>query len=358
MGPSSPGKIRTKLEDFFVDEVVPPRIAQAGEHLHIRIEKRGISTEEAVRRLTRGLGISPKVVGRCGRKDVRAVTRQWLSVTGVSETSVDELALQDVTVIEHVRLPRKLRMGRFLGNRFRIRIRELGDGALAKYARRLNELTRRGLRNAIGEQRFGVAGVNARIGSLLIATKLEAALELLVETDEGRDIQRIRQRLHKGRTQDALQLLGRRRAGFYVSAHQSRIFNEVLDARAEAFDQALDGDLLHHHKSGRLLALEAPEAQERVASFEFSPTGPLPGPNMPEVHGAAHQLEHPFIGEQTMSDQRQWFGCLGTRRPLRVPVLEAEAEEGFDELGSYLELHFRLPPGAFGTQVLVELAGG
>ena len=143
-------RLRAKLEDFVVEELVPERIPQEGEHLHVRIEKRGLSTEEAVKRMARALGVRPGHVGRCGRKDVRALARQWLSFAGVSERDVEALDLEDVRVLEHVRLPRKLRKGRFLGNRFRLRLRELPSGAEARARQGLQELAVRGLRNAFG----------------------------------------------------------------------------------------------------------------------------------------------------------------------------------------------------------------
>ena len=94
------GRLRAKLEDFVVDELVPERVSQEGEHVHVRIEKRGLSTEEAVKRLARALGVKPNHVGRCGRKDVKAVARQWLSFAGVAEKDVEALEIEGVQVLD------------------------------------------------------------------------------------------------------------------------------------------------------------------------------------------------------------------------------------------------------------------
>ncbi|MFT5288112.1 MAG: tRNA pseudouridine13 synthase [Planctomycetota bacterium] len=349
------GTIRAKTEDFFVDEVVPERVAQEGEHLHIRIEKRDLSTEAAVRMMAKDFGVSPKSIGRCGRKDVRSVARQWLSFTGVKEEQVDALDIPGIHVLEHVRLPRKLRMGRFLGNRFRIRVRDLSGDDISRAQHALGLVERRGLPNAYGEQRLGENRINARIGRLLIQGDIGEALALHVESNSGRDAERMRRHLAEDRFEDALRVLGRRRAGFLVSAWQAEVFNRVLALRSDTVDQALEGDVLHQHSSGRTLVMEdQAAAAQGVADLEYSATGPLPGPSMREVTGAALEIEGPVLAEEACADseRRRWFGCTGARRSLRVPVTEAEMTRGLDDLGSYLEVSFRLPPGAFATTLL------
>ena len=352
------GTIRTRHDDFFVDEVVPPRTEQEGEHLHVRVEKRGVSTEEAVRRMTKSFGVHPRTVGRCGRKDVSAVTRQWLSFTGVKEAQVDEFADPAITVLEHVRLPRKLRMGRFLGNRFRIRVRELNPEDVERASERLPTIVERGLSNAFGQQRFGPENVNGRIGRLLVEDNVVEALRLHVENSYGKDVARMRRHMEADRFDDALKVLGRRRSGFYISAWQAEVFNQVLERRGDDYDKAIDGDVFEQHSSGRLLTLEDPVAAvQAVAAFEVSPTGPLPGPSMREVTGAAHALEADLLPDDDagLPERRRWFGCMGSRRAFRVPVTETSLLECEDDLGAHVELKFRLPPGTFATTLLSAL---
>jgi len=45
----------------------------------------------------------------------------------------------------------------------------------------------------------------------------------------------------------------------------------------------------------------------------------------------------------------------GTRRALRFALGEPKLAAGADERGSFLELTFRAPPGAYATVVLREL---
>jgi tRNA pseudouridine13 synthase len=45
----------------------------------------------------------------------------------------------------------------------------------------------------------------------------------------------------------------------------------------------------------------------------------------------------------------------GARRPLRVPVNDADLEAGLDEHGAYIRIAFDLPRGAFATVVMEEI---
>ena len=78
--PGTGGRLRVEPEDFLVDEIplAPPE--GVGEHLYVRVEKRRLSTLDAVRSIARILEVKESAVGYAGMKDARAVTRQWLSV--------------------------------------------------------------------------------------------------------------------------------------------------------------------------------------------------------------------------------------------------------------------------------------
>ena len=76
---------REELEDFRVWELPSVEPSGEGTHLFLMVEKRGIPTTEAARRLARALNVQPAGVGFAGRKDARAVTVQWMSVEHVDE---------------------------------------------------------------------------------------------------------------------------------------------------------------------------------------------------------------------------------------------------------------------------------
>ena len=77
--PGTGGRIRDAPDDFLVEEIPLSPPEGGGEHLYVRIEKRGLPTLEAARLLGWRLGVPERDIGLAGMKDTRAVARQWLS---------------------------------------------------------------------------------------------------------------------------------------------------------------------------------------------------------------------------------------------------------------------------------------
>ena len=123
--PGTGGRIRAELEDFEVEEIPLYPASGAGEHVYLEIEKRGVSTREAVRRLARALGVRPEGFGFAGQKDSRAVARQRLTVAGVDAARVAGAQARGVRVLSAAPHGKKLRLGHLRGNRFRVRIRDV-----------------------------------------------------------------------------------------------------------------------------------------------------------------------------------------------------------------------------------------
>ena len=73
-------QIRTAPEDFVVEELPGFEASGSGEHLLLTIEKRGMNTAFAAKRIAAWAGIGEMRVGYAGLKDRHAVTRQRFSV--------------------------------------------------------------------------------------------------------------------------------------------------------------------------------------------------------------------------------------------------------------------------------------
>ena len=88
LGPRAHGEpcgravLKATAEDFQVDEVLDIPLSGQGEHLWLWVEKRGLNTEEAARRLARAAGVSQRNISYAGLKDRQALTRQWFSLRG------------------------------------------------------------------------------------------------------------------------------------------------------------------------------------------------------------------------------------------------------------------------------------
>jgi len=318
-------RIRARPEEFRVDEV--PLYAPAGEggHTFLRIEKTLRTTEEVARELANAAGVAPRDVGYAGRKDRVAAATQWFSVPGLEPEAALGLALRGVRVLEAVRHPHKLRTGHLRANRFEILVRDVDAAAREVASRRAEELSRRGLPNRFGPQRFGRDRANAELGRRILHGEAGP-----------RD---------------------RRAARFLVSALQAEVFNAVLRARGDAFDRALAGDVAVVHASGGLFLVEDPDREApRAAAFEISATGPIFGSRAPEPQGQVAERERAALAEHGVPGEwrpPRGIRLRGARRALRVRperlALES-APEG-------LRVRVALPPGSYATVLLEALLG-
>ncbi|HEY0991038.1 MAG TPA: tRNA pseudouridine(13) synthase TruD, partial [Kofleriaceae bacterium] len=99
--PGTGGTLRTQDEDFAVDEELPYTPSGAGDHVFVRIEKRGLTSPDAARAIARALGVRDRDIGIAGMKDRRAVTRQWMSLPPpVTPEQALAVALPDIRVLE------------------------------------------------------------------------------------------------------------------------------------------------------------------------------------------------------------------------------------------------------------------
>jgi tRNA pseudouridine13 synthase len=381
-------------EDFEVDELPLFEPADAGEHLLVHVEKRGLSTEQAVCALAAALARPPRAFGYAGRKDAQAIARQYVSVEGAAPEDVAGLALRGLIVLGARRHPHKLRAGQLAGNRFRLRLRGVDAEGEARTRAVLDLLVERGLPNYYGAQRFGRGAHTHELGRLLLARDDEGYVRALVaERNSGpgdaeaelraaveagtrgaqRRLARLAPQLEPTLAALARQFARRPRdwggavravpkatRRFQLNALQSRLFNRVLAARMGwdgGLTRVVRGDAAHVHASGAAFLVEDVDAEQpRAATFEISASGPMLGHRMLAPLGAPAELEAAAAEVEGVSaaafrglpgglDQR------GARRPLRAPVGEPSvARDGADLL-----LGFRLPPGAYATTLVEEL---
>ena len=105
--------------------------------------------------------------------------------------------------------------------------------------------------------------------------------------------------------------------------------------------------------TGGLFAVEdVAEAQTRLDAHLIDPTGPMFGARMtsPPPDTTARAREDAILEEEGVAGDR--IPADGTRRPLVVPVEDADARE--PEPG-VLVVRFALPSGAYATGVLAEI---
>lgn len=393
--PGVGGVIKSRPEDFFVEEIPAYEPSGSGTHVYAQIEKKGLGTREALDRIAKALNVQRRDIGTAGLKDARAVARQWISIEHIDPAQLEQLSLAEVRVLKTSRHTNKLKPGHLRGNRFVVRLRQLAmppEEALAVAEKVLAILTTRGVPNYFGPQRFGNHRNNHLLGRALARNDAEEFMDEFLgrpsaEFDSPAVFQ-ARSLYEQGQYEEAIQnwpyqFCDQRRAlrailagkgkkkrglftvdkhlqGLFISAYQSDLFNRVLAARLPNIDKMLLGDMAYKHDNGACFRVEQPEAEQpRCDRFEISPTGPLIGQRTTRLTGPAGEIENPILEAESLgqdeSSHMKRLGARGGRRPLRFQPRNTGLKSGLDDLGPYLELRFELDAGCYATTLISEI---
>jgi tRNA pseudouridine13 synthase len=323
------GRLKSVPEDFLVDELPLYEASGTGEHLYVRLSKRGMSTHSALKRLSEATGVPLRNMGVAGQKDSQAVTTQWVSLHTQVDVPLQAAESESLRILETTRHGNKLRRGHLRGNRFIVHIRDAHQSP--DWEELLNRCRSQGFPNLFGPQRFGAQGENAQAGRRLLSTL--------------RGARRIRES-----------------ARFEIHAFQAALFNALVARRLwemTSVAQMLVGDLAVLHRNGASFPV-APETltdtQTRADAAELSPSAPLFGCRIPLAGGMPGQWEHDLLdaAQLTLEDFR--FGTKdasisGERRPVRA----FPQELAWRNEPAGLILEFALGPGTYATALLREL---
>jgi tRNA pseudouridine13 synthase len=385
--PGTGGIIKGSPEDFLVEEIAAYQPSGQGEHCYALIEKRGIATLEALRRLSKALGVQERDLGYAGMKDAVGVTRQTVSIPRVATEKVLALEIPGIKILSAQLHGNKLRLGHLKGNRFQIRVRGAVPDAHARAEEAIAILVKRGVPNRFGSQRYGVQGNSHTIGAALLRGDFRGAVDTLIGDPSAVSDERWRlaiEAYRRGEIAESLalfpghfrverELLGRlvqrpdafdkafntvqpRMKRLYLSAFQSSLFDRVLEQRLDRLEQVAEGDIAFKHENGACFLVQDAEAElSRAQAFEISATGPMFGCTMMEPEGDQFDLEREVLAAESLTPASfNLPGALrmdGERRPLRVPLIGAAVEE---EAGDLI-VSFSLPRGSYATCVLSEI---
>ncbi len=337
--PGCGGRLRERPEDFVVEEVPAYLPCGHGEHLYLWVEKRGVPTPAVATTLARAMGVSRRAVAFAGRKDARAVTRQWFSVhlPGGAAEPAAALAGSGWRVLHATLHTNKLRLGHLRGNRFTIVVRGAADASGVPAV--LERVCRDGAPNYFGMQRLGDRLANARA---------------------GRDL------LHGGAPRGAARAAEHRR--FLIGAYQADLFNALVAMRLRHGGEApltlpLCGDRVVLHRNGASFVAASEDLAElraRAQRGELSPSAPLFGSRTECSGGLAGHWEAALLAAEGLTLQSFRKGgkrdaTPGAHRPVRVLPADLRWEALRDGGEDCLALDFTLPAGAFATSILREL---
>ena len=295
------GVMRDHPEDFAVNEQLDFQPSGEGEHLFLRVQKRGLNTITVAGALAEAAGVGPEAVGYAGLKDRHAVTVQWFSVT----TPRCQLALPadlPASILAQTRHARKLRRGQITCNEFCVRLRDV-QGAPEEIDGRLAVLRSDGVPNYFGAQRFGRDGSN-----------VDAAWSWLSRRPRRR--------------------LSAFKRGIYISTARSLLFNAVLAERVrrDNWNVVIAGDVLDRDL----------------------PSGPLWGRGRSAAGDASAALEAEALASYgAWLEPLEHIGLTQQRRAL--VALPSDMTWHWEQDQNALRLEFALSSGSYATSVLDEL---
>ncbi|HAT8334273.1 TPA: tRNA pseudouridine(13) synthase TruD [Legionella pneumophila] len=323
--PNSTATFKLCPEDFQVNELFEGQFSGEGEHIVLKIEKKGLTTEQVVKSLARLINKPIKLISYAGLKDKQALTTQWLSIHAPGEVieGIETLEAPGWKILECTRHNKKLRPGFLSGNHFTITLRNVSNET--DLIHRIEQIKLKGVPNYFGEQRFGRDGGN-----------LIKAEEILVQ---GR---KVKDRFLKG---------------MYFSAARSWLYNLILSRRVKesSWNLPLLGDVIQLVGSNSVFVNDKSldeQLLQRIGEKDVSPASPLPGRSKNLVKGTALQIINEVYAEWSA-----WLDGLeknGLEEAWRANILYAEQIEYRINQGT-VELSFVLPAGAYATVVLREL---
>ncbi len=164
--PGMGGIIKTITTDFIVHEILPggnpifdgSELGEdvGGMYTHCVLQKEGLDTYSAIKKLSEILGIPEDHFGYAGLKDSRAVTFQRISIWNYPRERLKEISIPRINLLNPIQQKYAVKMGDLDGNFFQIKIRnilkEWDDKTWLSF---INQINRRGILNYYASQRFG-----------------------------------------------------------------------------------------------------------------------------------------------------------------------------------------------------------
>jgi tRNA pseudouridine13 synthase len=330
-------------KDFVVEETPLYEPSGEGDHLFVKIRKKGISTWEATQAFSERLGIKLADIGYAGLKDKNAMSVQTFSIPAKFESALGGFDSPAIKILDAKRHNNKLKIGHLKGNRFFIRLKKVGAIDAQKLDSAIAKIGECGMPNFFGFQRFGREGDNYK--------KARAFLD------------------------GEAKIRGRKMQNFLISALQSERFNAWLTKRidasrtiesfgAEAFAKAyglngeaiaalkaqkpffklFEGDIMLHYPHGKLYyAEDLPKEAERFAAKQVAPTGVLSGRRLTIAKGFAGTIESEFFEDIPAAGDRRYAWVFP--EDMRGEYIAKEA---------HYELAFYLPKGSYATALIEE----
>ena len=312
-------KFYQNVDDFVVEEL-PIKFAGRGNFIIAKIKKRQLGTWDLIESLGRGLRIYENEIGYAGLKDKNATTTQYISIPKKYSKDLKNFRHNKIEILETTLHGSKLNIGDLRGNKFEINLHEVKQEDVGKIEKLLKEISKVGMPNYFGFQRFGFEG----------EANLEKARRYIYED---------------------LIIKDRKISKMLVSAYQSDFFNKWLVERLKLSDEnfkALSGDVFREYSKDKFFTPK--NLNENILNdFEnkkIVPTGLLPGRQAFRAMYDARVIEEKY--DDTYIQEK------GYRRD--ALVYPQDISVNYNKQTSKCKVKFSLPKGSYATVLIENIA--
>ncbi len=374
-------KIKSRPEDFVVEEVLENPLKDKGDYEVYLLEKKGTNTLDALRDAARRLKVSLSEFGYCGLKDRHALTKQYVSLPAGKG---DEIKAKNYRLVFAGFSDAPLTPSSLKENRFRVVVRAVSSPKEIVEAE-IEEVKRTGFPNYYDVQRFG----SARHGKGFVALEVvkgnyKKALKLLLAVPSPYDESKVkafrkclernwgkwdrcislatapwekrilsflsRRDFSKRAAKMALGMVDEKIKEFMVNSLQSFIWNQVL---SEMIESKADTKVIkQRYMYGFFLF---PKGKWDIGIEEI----PFPSPRI-RLEGELEDFYNKVLqrlGVASLQHLRTtikgWLFKSHRRKVKIVPDVQGHCDWDKEHPGKYVwKLFFSLPPGSYATMLI------
>jgi len=332
---------KKNAQNFIVNEIPLYEWSGEGEHLIVKVRKKDMDTWQMIEVIASHLKISKKEIGYAGLKDKDSMSMQYISIFAKYESALKVFSHSKVKILSTTRHNNKLKIGHLKGNHFKVKLKKVLGIHKDKLDSSLNWISKNGVPNYFGTQRFGTTKDNYL---------------------EGKDI-----------IDGKVKMRNRKIKDFLIRSYQSYLFNQWLSFRIEIslilekfseeesekflsleagtlsnaknqtnFLKLLEGDTMMHYPYGKIFNIEDKiKESARFMEKDISLTGALYGKKINSSESPSQIVEDKFRYKIPLIEQRRYAW-----------VFPEEIKKEYIPEKAHYELSFFLPKGSYATNVI------